>query len=138
VKTETKEKPVAVETLTKEARSVCDTGEESFRSCEIIPRMNQLLDQFKHHQPPSITEWSFFGPSEKLLSLLLAQNEGVPDGLPEDAESLVAWLKVPSNARRVRAAQILISFPPHPRNATTILVRLERAATVDEYRSSTA
>jgi hypothetical protein len=129
---------VAVAPATKQERSVFDAGEESFRSCQIIPRMNELLDQFKHHKPPSITTWSYCGPSEKLFSLLLERNSGAPDGLPDSADAMVAWLQVNANAKRVRAAQILISFPPHPRNGKEVMVRMERAETVDEYRSRTA
>jgi hypothetical protein len=139
VKTSEKEKAtVAVDPKTKEARSVFDVGEESFRSCQIIPRMNELLDQFKHHRPPSITTWSFHGPSQKLHQLLIERNGGASDGLPENADGLVAWLQVPVNGKKVRAEQIHISFPPHPTNGKEVMVRLERAATVDEYRSRTA
>jgi hypothetical protein len=124
---------VQPEKMSPEERSVYDVGVEGFRSCQIIPRMNELLDQKKHHRPPSINEWTFCGPAKDLMALLLERNSGIPDGLPLDADSLVAWLRVPANAKRVRASQILISFIPHPRNGKEVIVRLERAASVDEY-----
>lgn len=123
---------VAVETMTKEERAVFDEGVEGMRSGKVIQVLNLLLDQYLHHKPPSITEWSFFGPAEKLLDLM-RERRG-PDGIPVDAVDFVAWLKVPVNAKRVRAAGILVGFPPHPRNATTILVKLERAVNPDQYQ----
>ncbi len=122
---------VAVETLTKEERAIYDAGVEGFRSCQIIPRMNQLLDQFQHFPPPAIKEWTFHGPVEKLLDLL--RERGGPDGLPADGPDLVRWLRVPENAKKVRAAQILVTFPPHPRNGKEVMIKIERATSPGEY-----
>jgi hypothetical protein len=116
VKVTEREKPIAVEPLTQE---------EPF----VIPRLNQLLDQFKKFPPPAITTFSFHGPVEKLLALLRQYG---PDGLPEDGDALVAWLKVPANAKRVRESEILISFPPWQGKT---MIRVERAASADEYQA---
>jgi hypothetical protein len=120
--------------MSKEDRAFFAAGEESFRSCGIIPALNKLLDQFNHHKPAPITSFRFHGPSETLYQLLKEQNGGILDGLPESADALVAWLKVNANARRVRQERILVSFPPLPRRAGVEMIRVERAENPDQYQ----
>jgi hypothetical protein len=122
---------VAVEPLTKEERDIYEAGVEGMRSGKVIPVLNLLLDQFLHHKPPSITEWSYHGPVEKLLDLM-RERRG-PDGIPTDAADFVTWLRTPENAKKVRAAQILVTFPPHPRNGKEVMVKIERACSPTEY-----
>lgn len=99
----------------------------------VIPVLNKLLNQNAHYPPPSLTSWSCCCSADHLLGLMREQNGG-NEGLSSTGDDLISWLKVPANARKVREAQILISFPPHPRTGERNLVRLERAETPTEYR----
>jgi hypothetical protein len=124
---------VAVESPTKEGRSVLDAGEESFRSCQIIPVLNLLLDQNMHFKPPAIREFVYHGPVDALLQSM-RERRGGPDGIPKDAADFVEWLRTPANAKRVRQAQILVSFPPFPRREGVQMIRVERAESADQYQ----
>ncbi len=109
------------------------------REYNVIPFLNQLLDQYKHHRSPSATEWSYCGPAETLLKMMVGRNDGASDGLPLTGGELIAFLQVPGNARKVRREhQILVSFPPpphaHPGENTQPMIRVERAEHTDEYR----
>lgn len=121
---------VAVESPTKEGRSVFDVGEESFRSC--IPALNLLLDQNMHLKPPAIREFVYHGPVDALLQSMRARQG--PDGIPTDAADFCAWLRTPANSKRVRQAQILVSFPPFPRREGVQMIKIERAESPDQYQ----
>src|ERR1700730_4032264 len=117
--------------MSKESRDIYEAGVEGMRSGNIIPVLNLLLDQNTHHRPPSIDEWIYCGPVEKLLDLM-RERRG-PDGIPTEAVDFVRWLRTPENAKKVRAAQILVTFPPHPRNGEEVMVKIERAKSPTEY-----
>lgn len=107
---------VAVETMPNEGNMI----EEA---------LQLLLDQ-NAHQKMTMTEFVFHGPVEILYQLMHAKR---PDGLPADAAALVSWFRVPANQRRLKAAQIFVSFPPLPRREGVVMVRLERG-TPDSYQ----
>ena len=131
MKAREQEKSIVVETLTKEERAVYEAGVEGMRSGNVIPVLNLLLDSNLHFPPPAIRTWCYHGPVEKLLALM-RERRG-PDGIPTDAADFVAWLRTPENARRVRAEQILVTFPPHPRNGKDLMIKIERATSPNEY-----
>jgi hypothetical protein len=114
VNTIEKETSVAVETMTDEGTM-------------IVEAFDLLLDQNAHHT--SMKEFSFHGPVERLYQLMLAKR---PDGLP-DVAGLVAWLKTPLNWKRLRDAQIILTFPPLPVRKGVTMVKLERATSPDQY-----
>jgi hypothetical protein len=123
---------VAVETMTEEERAHYEAGVEGMRAGNLIPVLQLILDQNAHLKPPAITEFVFHGPVEHLLQLMRAKRG--PDGIPVDAADFVAWLKIPANAKRVRQAQILVSFPPLPRREGVQMIRVERAENPDQYQ----
>jgi hypothetical protein len=127
VKAAEKEK-LAVATVAAIDEAVGEIG-----SGRVIGSFNKLLDSRKHWRPPAA--WQYFGPADQLLKLM---HEAVgSEDLPPDVDQMIEFLKQPAVARLVRAANILISFPPHPQNGKEPMIRLERLAT-DEYRSLTA
>jgi hypothetical protein len=101
------------------------------RATAIISSLNILVDAPQREDTRSQFPWSFHGPVEHLFSLMKARWTSV--GLPEDAAALVAWLKAPANYKRLRAAGLLVSFPPHPRNGPEIMIRVERENNPEVY-----
>jgi hypothetical protein len=109
-----------------------EENREVDRTSAIIPTLNVLVDQLHVENPRSQFSWSFCGPGEHLFSLMKARWTSV--GLPEDADALVKWLQSPVNYRPLRAAGLLVSFPPHPRNGPEIMIRVERETNQEVYQ----
>ena len=130
--TEKEKSTVVVEPMTPEERAVFDAGVEGMRSGNVIPVLQLLLDTNAHLRAPAITEWSFHGPVDDLLQFMRAKRG--PDGIPVDGADFVKWLRTPANAKKVRQAGILVSFPPLPRREGVQMIRVERAGDPNQYQ----
>jgi hypothetical protein len=116
--------------VTNEKETSAVAAETTNEGHVIEEALQLLLDQNAHLKAPALTEFVFHGPAEHLLQLMRAKR---PDGLPADAAALVTWLKAPLNWKKVRDAQILVTFPPLPRREGVQMIKVERATAPDQY-----
>jgi hypothetical protein len=99
----------------------------------LIDCMNSMLDQNKHVKPPAINTWSCCAPADKVLLWLVER--GLPAGLFKNGVEMVSFLRAPANLRKLREAQVQLSFPPAPWvDKTLVLIRVERAENPNSYR----
>jgi hypothetical protein len=104
----------------------------------VIPMLELLLDQNMHKPAGVGTSWSYFGPAEALLQMLVEKNGGKA-GLPADGEQLLRFLQTPAINRTMRREHLIwCTFPPAPQSsryeASVPMLRIERVTNPDEFR----
>jgi hypothetical protein len=108
------------------------TPEKSVQAI-LIDCMNSMLDQNRHVKPPAINTWSCCAPADKVRLFLI--DFGLPADVFKDGAELVSFLRAPANLRKLREAQVQLSFPPAPWvDKTLVLIRVERAENPNSYR----
>jgi hypothetical protein len=123
----------ALETVEAAAKGfsggVPKTTEESVPTItRVADAINQLLDTNKNAPPPGNTSWGCTAPASDVLKWMIER--GLPGGLFTSSDELVAFLKAPANAKIIREAQILVSYPAW---VGKTLIRLSRAESRDQY-----
>jgi hypothetical protein len=80
-------------------------------SCiSVINALSALVDQNAHFKPPANTAWGCNAPSDHVLRWMI--EKGLPADLFQDGAALGVFLRVPENARQVKAVGIHVGFPP--------------------------
>ncbi len=87
----------------------------------VIASLVALVDQRRQLPPPAATEWSCLATSDQVLRFMI--QKGLPVDLFRDGATLAAFLRVPGNAKQVKASGIHIGFPPWQGKE---LIRVER------------
>jgi hypothetical protein len=87
----------------------------------VINALSALVDQNAHFKPPATTVWGCNAPSDQVLRWMI--EKGLPADLFQDGAALAVFLRVPGNAKLVKASGIHIAFPPWQGKE---LIRVER------------
>ena len=119
-----------IEIVKDAVKEVTDAVNDVFKGVEadaVVSSFQTLLDSKLQSAPP--TEYLFFGPADALLARM--REASGPQGLPKNADQLVAWLKVHyfrhPNKQLFRDAYITIELTPSWAGRKCTLIRLERA-----------